>query len=139
MILFAGDCSSFTNARARACVICVECRKPRVIYSNYKLTERYQSALAVALSDFDYSCGAAVMPGSSSLRDKILVRSELRCATPIESQYYKLDSAQRDMCSYCTSGNATKPLDFTKKFRQVLPICKICLDNGKKPICSLPY
>ena len=50
--------STMTSTQnARFLVTCVECRKPRVLYSLHKLSERQKVSLVVSMSEYDYTCG----------------------------------------------------------------------------------
>ena len=51
---------NFQNARAM--VVCIECKKPRVIYCNKKLDVIHRMILARALSSCDYTCGSNIFP-----------------------------------------------------------------------------
>lgn len=42
---------------SRFICICSECRKPRVIYSRHKLTDRQKLTLAISISEHEYTCG----------------------------------------------------------------------------------
>lgn len=59
--------SLYTAQNARYTVECCECRKPRVIYSKNKLTERQIMKLAVSLSEADYCCGDHIDTGSKDI------------------------------------------------------------------------
>ena len=56
MLLSSTVPMSAQNARATA--ICVECTKPRVVYSQVKLNQRKEMSLAAALSEYEYSCSS---------------------------------------------------------------------------------
>ena len=57
---------SHSTQHARATATCVECRKPRVVYSRLRLSQRQEVLLATSLSESDYTCGAFLFPPSSS-------------------------------------------------------------------------
>ena len=81
--------STMTSTQnARFLVTCVECRKPRVLYSLHKLTERQKVSLVVSVSEYDYTCGAPVLPPGNILSSKVMVRASLTCAMPVEIPYY---------------------------------------------------
>ena len=139
MDLPQGPASIYTNQNTRAYVTCSECRKPRVIYSKKSLGERQQNSLTMALCSYDYTCGAAVLPGSCRFKNDIMVRPSLRCNSPIETQYYSLKHHEADLCVHCACSEAFKPDDSLRKFKKVAPICFKCLENGLEPIQSMPY
>ncbi|KAH3864396.1 hypothetical protein DPMN_027413 [Dreissena polymorpha] len=79
---------SIQNARAVA--ICVECRKPRVVYSKTKLNQRKEVALAMFLREYEFSCGAHLFPPSAALSEMkktVVTRPFVQCATPVELCY----------------------------------------------------
>ncbi|XP_052807717.1 uncharacterized protein LOC128236679 isoform X1 [Mya arenaria] len=53
------DASIFTAQNARSITECCECRKPHVIYTKHKLTERQLVQVSLQLSEFDYTCGSS--------------------------------------------------------------------------------
>ena len=57
-----GEYNMCVKPHARATVSCVECRKPRVLYSRFKLTDRQLTSLVMLLSGYDYTCGAPITP-----------------------------------------------------------------------------
>ena len=70
--------SAMTSTQnARFLVTCVECRKPRILYSLHKLTERQKVSLAVSMSEYNYTRGAPVLPPSNALYCKVMVRASL--------------------------------------------------------------
>ena len=81
--------STMTSTQnARFLITCVECRKPRVMYSLHKLTERQKVSLVTSMSKYDYTCGAPVLPPSNTLHSKVMVRAFLTCSMPVEIPYY---------------------------------------------------
>ena len=93
----------------------------------------------MALCSYDYTCGAAVLPGSCRFKNDIMVRPSLRCNSPIETQYYSLKHHEADLCVHCACSEAFKPEDSLRKFKKVAPICSKCLENGLEPIQTMPY
>ena len=89
----SGDCvdegstAQFLSAQtARATAECVECRKPRVIYSSKKLSQRQEVLLASSFSEFEYSCGSHLFPPScSTLVKELALRPNITCSTPIHT------------------------------------------------------
>ncbi len=57
-----GDASLYTAQNARTSVNCIECQKPRVVYSKSKVTERQTTQCALMMSEYDYTCGAPICP-----------------------------------------------------------------------------
>ena len=128
-----------TVQNSRCLVSCVECRKPRVIYLRHRLTERQQTSVAVAMSEFDYTCGSVLLPPENPMYKKIMCRSELTCETPVELQHYTSGLGLIDLCAHCATETGEVNADLKKKFKTVLPICKNCKDTGKSAIVQRPY
>ena len=113
----------------------VECRKPRVIYSRHRLTERQQTSVAVAMSEFDYTYGSVLLPPENPMyNNKIMCRSELTCETPVDLQHYTSGLELIDLCVHCATETGEVNADLKKKFKTVLQICKKCKDTGKSAI-----
>ena len=133
------DYGLYTAQHARASIQCVECRKPRVIYSKQKLSERHNLSLTLALSEHEYSCGAPILPPNSSLLKSVQCRSGLACSLPVEVAYYSSNIGRLDICAHCGSEEAVVDLELKKKFKTVLPLCGVCDDTGLKAIVLRPY
>ena len=123
---------------ARASAVCVECNKPRVIFSRTKLGQRKETLLATALSEYEYSCGSVLFPPSApaSLRNSVVVKEDLQCAMPVEVAYYGAELGRKDICSYCAQVNTTVDPDLKREYKTVLPICADCKAENKKNICA---
>ena len=102
------DTVSLSAQNSRAQVICAECSKPRVIYSNTKLDIRHKMMLAKSLSDHDYTCGSHLFSPAEKrkLAVSMVLRPNLQCAMPIEICYYGADIGRKDLCSHCASPEA---------------------------------
>lgn len=138
MSLFSGPASLFTNQKARACVTCVECRKPRVLYCERGLSSTQKTTVTIVLSELDFTCGAPALPAECPLGTKVLVREGLRCCMPVESQYWALQEHQPDLCAHCAGPGGIKPEESKKRFKRVSPICEDCLKKGLTPVQSMP-
>ena len=68
-----------TTQNARTIVTCTECRKPRMIYSHQKLSERQKISVTITVSEFDYTCGAPLLTPSNTSYKKVICRSTLHC------------------------------------------------------------
>lgn len=90
-----------TPQHARATILCVECRKPRVLYSKHVLTERQKVSLVIILSEFDYTCGAPITPPHHLLHGVVMTRSQMSCASAVEVTYYSGDIGRKDTCCHC--------------------------------------
>lgn len=101
---------------ARMSTECVECRKPRVLYSHYKLTERQQISLILcALEEHYYTCGSHCLAPDHLLFKTVLTREGLSCAVRIEMSYYTSDIGRADICAHCATMNAEVLVEMEKK------------------------
>ena len=130
----------YTAQNARLQIECVECRKPRVIYSNGKLSDSKLVSLLMGISDFDFTCGAPILPLAHPLVSTAHVRMDLTCATPIEYSYYSSKKIGRvDLCCHCAKPDIPVDQELNKNFKVVLPICETCLSEDKEVMCRIPY
>ncbi|XP_053389758.1 uncharacterized protein LOC128552728 [Mercenaria mercenaria] len=133
------DASIFTAQNARSVTDCCECRKPRVIYSKHKLTERQMVQVSLQLSEFDYTCGSYITTPANKLHGVIYMRTQLSCIDPVELAFYSSEVARKDLCCFCATPEAEISSDLKKQYKTVLPICPECVAAGNKPICQRPY
>lgn len=131
--------SVITAQNARALVNCVECTKPRVLYSKQKLSQRQEVTLALSLSEYDYTCGGPVLSPNNSLAKCIQIRTEISCISPIEVPYYSSGIGRGDLCAYCATEDSQCNMELKKKYKTVLPLCGRCKAVGKKDIVYRPY
>jgi len=69
---------------ARAIVECVECRKPRVVYSHHKLTDRQITSVTISISEYEYTCGSPLLPPTNSMYKKVMCRLNVNCNSHVE-------------------------------------------------------
>ncbi|XP_036973354.1 uncharacterized protein LOC119030097 [Acanthopagrus latus] len=131
----------FTAQHARAVVGCMECSKPRVIYSMRLLSSHHQATLAVALSDdgMDYTCESYILEPKHQLSSTVQVRLSPSCGDPIELAYYRAPFGRQDLCAHCGGPQGNTCPALLLKFKTVLPCCHICIGAGKKHIVARPY
>jgi hypothetical protein len=130
--------SVLTAQNAQYVVECIECRKPRVIYSKPALSSRQRLLLSMLLSEHDYTCGSPVTIPSSALHGKAFVRLSLTCDDSVELPYYSSKVGRLDICAHCGNPEATVNQSLKKDYKTVLPVCDPCIAIGLKPICSRP-
>jgi hypothetical protein len=128
----------YTVQNARAIATCIEYRKPRVIYSKHRLTERQQTTVITSMSEYDFSCGAVLLPPSNPLHGKVMTRSSLTCESPVELAYYSSGLGQTDLCCCCCNAGEVNQ-ELKKSYKTVLPLCQECASDGKEPITQRPY
>ena len=124
---------------APSVVTCVECEKPRVVYSRHRLTDRQQMSLTFAISDYEYSCGSILLPPSNPDYKSIMCRSGICCETPIQLPYYTSGLGKTDLCCYCAAEDGEVDQELKRKYKTVLPLCAACKKNGKHPVVQRPY
>jgi hypothetical protein len=130
--------SVYTAQTARAVVQCVECAKPRLIYSKNRIGERQKTQIAEVISEYEYSCGSPLSPPDHPICGKLFVRLGITCESLLELAYYASNIGRTDLCCYCANENAQIDLDLKKSFKTVLPLCEECKQEGKKPVCCRP-
>ena len=102
---------------------CVDCRKPRVVHSTTRLSERQKLGLAIVFSEYEYSCGSEVVPPEHSLHNKVFVRTTLTCESRVESSYYSSDIGRKDTCCFCACPEAEVDGDL----KTVQNCCSACV------------
>ena len=95
--------------------------------------------LILALSEFEYTCGAPVLPPNSSLAKTVMCKDNLGCATHVEIPYYGSSIGRLDICAHCGVPEALVNTDLKKRFKTVLPICDDCVSQGRESIVHRPY
>lgn len=58
------------------------------------------------MTEFDYTCGAAIADSKQLLLKHVSVRSNLTCAVAVEVTYYGSGLGQPDICAYCAWSGA---------------------------------
>ena len=126
---------------ARAVIVCVECEKPRVVYSKKKLDNSQRLLLAKTISSYEYSCGSFLFPPSEKRKtaQSLCMRPNLQCAKSIEVTYYGSEIGRADKCSHCASNGGIVDQVLKKSYQTVLPICKQCLQEGKEAYTQRPF
>ena len=134
-----GDPAVYTAQNAHTVVNCIECQKPRVVYSKSKLTERQAMQCTLMMSEYDYCCGSPICPPKHPLMGKVFTRLTITCKSSIEHSYYGSDLGRKDVCCICGGANAIVDQELKKKFKTVLPMCSECNTAGHTTVCQRPY
>ncbi|PKY34602.1 hypothetical protein RhiirB3_499282, partial [Rhizophagus irregularis] len=122
------------SAKIRGYIKCKSCGKTRCLYSELKLTEQEKQDLESALQTYTYSCGSPIFPDDHSLAQKVFVRVQISCDSPIELLYYTSKKAGNiPICYWCGANNdfVTVPQNLQENFKLVYPLCSSCNENGK--------
>lgn len=125
---------------ARFAINCIECRKPRVLYTVKALRERNLVELVAAVTEFDYTCGAPILPpGHPVLQFGVYTKANLRCADEVEIPYYSSRFGRLDICCQCGGEEAIVDQVAKQEYKTVLPLCPSCAENGLETIKQRPY
>ena len=82
---------SLKKETVRCIVKCVECEKPRCIFSNKKLSAKQQEEPSRLLETYQYVCGSSLIPeGDDVLGGVVAVRPGLVCSTHTLSGFTSL-------------------------------------------------
>ena len=136
-----------TADHVRKTITCSACQRLRCVYASKALKDRkdgysrlHLEQLRVRLSE-SYVCGAVLFDDGHPCRELFFVKLSLTCQDPMEAHYYKCAPYTKtnefvQICSFCTSadGIVPPPADVLEEYSSNLPICKSCLDDGKKRI-----
>src|SRR5207249_78083 len=89
------------STKVRDFAFCIFCSKLRCIFSQRMLENPDRELLQVAMKTFAYTCGSLIVPEDHSLYNKIFVRMNLTCNSPIEQVYYSCKVEHSQICYYC--------------------------------------
>ena len=97
--------------------------------------------LTKSISSFEYSCGSSLFSPDTKSKTvgTLCIHPLLQCTMQIEVPYYGSNVVRANKCSHCGENNATVSQELKQKFKNVLPMCKPCLDNGKELFTQRPY
>ena len=131
--------SKLTAQTARSVIRCIECSKPRVIYSMKILPQRQSTQLKRLIASIknEFECGALITPEGNSLQGQVFTQMSLTCSRPIEKQYYgskNLARVDKSICCYCCNRAPPVSAEDKKQFITVLPICALCLSKGRRKL-----
>ena len=96
-------------------------------------------SVTIAISEFDYTCRALLLPPSNTSYEKVMCRSTLNCGTPVELQYYGSSLGRQDICCHCCAEEVEVLPELKDKYLTVLPICKECIGKGIPLVVKRPY
>ena len=128
----------FTAQNARTSITCIECNKPRVLYSKVALSNRQIINLENTVAATDYTCGAPILPENNHMYEKVKIRENLGCASPIEFPYYSGNVGPKDLCAYCALPESLVCESKRKIYQIVLPLCNNC-SNLEIPLVRMPF
>lgn len=85
------------------------------------------------METFAYTCGSPIVPENHPLYNKVFVRMNLTCDSPIEQIYYSCKIEHSQVCYHCGEKDSlvSPPQEILSRFKTVYPLCEICQENGK--------
>lgn len=95
---------------------------------------RQEQLIAIARSEYDFTCGGHIADPSVAMLKKVFVREKLTCAYPVETPYYSSAFAKLDLCAHCANDGGVIIIELRKKYKTILPICNVCSAHGKVAI-----
>ena len=136
----------WSDNKARLCIRCKDCNKPRLVYSNNalsKYTPDERRVLQTTLDECDFICGDSLLDVSRAdhktfIENEIQVQRQLSCNEPVELRYYNLLANQKKTfldeerkthppCAFCgeplSYDLVGKFNDFRVKKNKVWPCC----------------
>ena len=77
----------------------------------------------MAMSEYDFSCGAPLLPPAHDLSNILVVRPGIGiiCSTPVEIPYYGAQLGPINICAHC-GGEGADPKTDLKKYLNCLAI-----------------
>lgn len=139
---------SWENKKVTATVICFNCNKARCLYST--TVDGFLGALGelkrtLESIDYRYSCGDLIFSDEHPTSKIIAQRVNLTCESMIEKSYYNVErrGLKTDpICIYCGEKGDSDflfqqaELESMRKSggNKCYPICKLCLNDGKKVV-----
>jgi hypothetical protein len=86
------------------------------------------------IQTYTYSCVSLIFPDNHSLAQKIFVKIQISCNSPIELLYYFSKKVENIPIYYWCSANndfVSIPQNLQENFKLVYLLCSICKKNGK--------
>ena len=117
--------ASNTNLR----IVCVYCKKPRLVYSKNKVSGHYTNKFKRSISELQFVCGTTVseLVGADQFKD-LFTRANLQCRNPVEIIYYSVGYVT--CCTHCGSrGNLSNA-------KNEYPMCDACKKNKNNKLLA---
>ena len=127
------------GAKVRGIINCVECLKPRCIYSATRLLPEEGNEVERLKDEGVYTCGSELLPPDHHLASTVVARMNINCESPIETTYYGSSNAHfPEICFYCGERDSEQLLEdeyiqeLKAAYAIVCPLCKGCRSAGKE-------
>lgn len=101
-----------------------ECKKPRCVFSNRKLSEGQTVQLQKLIEEYSYYCGAELAAESHQLHGVVTTRLGLTCETHIEWLYF---SARQKFPRLCYACGVEVPLEVPEDVAEKYRGCSLSL------------
>lgn len=112
-------------------VKCIDCNKPRGIYSAKKLIVDQKRHLEVLKEECVYTRSGILVPEDHELFGTVFVQPNVTCSAPVVSPYFVARSTFKSVCFHCEDEDIFPISDKLKKnFQSVHPVCNSCKRNG---------
>ena len=115
-------------------VVCMECLKPRCVYSSKRLTHAQYAQLQCYKEEFLYSCGGSIIPEESSLAMLCCTELISGCHENITPNYYASRLTNPPCCYVCGAFGDLCPVsdEMKRSYQSVHPVCNEYSATGKK-------
>ena len=129
--------SAQTAANVGELILCSECLRPRVMYSQRKLGHHDIDVLIRSIEDTLYVCGSRISdievilipsdpPSTADVMKRVFVRANLSCRDDIEVPFYSSECFA-SICSHCAC-------ECDKHVKGQYPLCSDCASEGVRPL-----
>ena len=132
-LCYQQDASQVKSEAVRDFLLCVECEKPRCLFSAKKLTNEQTAQLSAALEGKHYVCGGPLFEHDRPLVSVVGARSDLTCNLDVSPEHFSYERAFPPDCHACGDKNP-QPVSqaLAQKHHSVHPLCSRCLEKGVK-------
>ena len=129
--------SGQTAANVGELILCSECLRPRIMYSQHKLKHHDNVVLLRSLEPLLFVCGATLSdvevittpfdpPSTADLFSRVFVRANLCCRDELEVPYYSSECFG-PVCSHCAC-------ECQESVEGQYPLCMDCRADGVSPL-----
>ena len=111
----------FKAGKVRDTIWCSECGKHRLVYSwnVFSATPGLKAAFQDYRELYHYVCGAPLCDGTSFLHNKVGVKENLNCASPVEQLLYSSDHVPLELKKLCIRCGKSDPLMLERVTREL--------------------
>jgi hypothetical protein len=139
--------SKWAATSVRSVVKCIDCGKPRCMFSKKKLSTKQISDLELYVEYHQFVCGERLFLEDEEehyLKNIVFHRVNITCYDSIEKQFYNPSNGKRQAfvtpitCARCASTRNVKENDDLEKMNLTdgylcLPLCEVCINANVSP------